>query len=180
MRTIYLVMAAAVLAGCGKSPDGPAPAGQPTAEPTQAAASEPKAAAAGDPCSLVGDAEALFGVPVTATVEAMPNSTSSCEWKSADTRICGSLTVFGPGFNDLADPKTNYSGMTTSLAAFGPVQDVAGVGEEAKVVDGGILGVQLAFRTSKSAALVASACSSGPHSRNDLVLRLAREVAPKL
>lgn len=128
----------------------------------------------------MADAQTLFGIPVTASIATMPNKTQTCEWKSTDERIFGSVTVFGPGWNEGADAATNYTALVTSLKVFGELQDVAGIAEEAKVVDGKIFGVQLALRTSKVAALVASSCASGPYSRTELVERVAREVAGNL
>jgi hypothetical protein len=174
MKTIVVVVSAMGLAACGKSPDDAAPAAASspaTAEPAPAAKS-----AGGDPCTLVADPAATFGQAVTTESTAMPHGARTCEWKSADGRICGSLTVFGPGWFEQADPKTNLSGMATSLAAFGEVNDLAGIGEEAKAVDGGMLGAQIAFRTSKVAALVASSCNE-PLTQAAQAEKLAREVA---
>ena len=110
----------------------------------------------------------------------MPNDTVSCHWKTADGRLCGNVTVFGPGWNEVPDVKANYVAMTGSLKAFGDTQDVSGIGEEAKAVDGGILGAQLAFRTSTHLALVASGCKSDSQSAPALAEKLAREVATHL
>jgi len=136
--------------------------------------------AGGDPCSLIPNAEALIGQPVTAVQATMPNQTVSCQWKAADGRLCGNVTVFGPGWNDVPDVKANYVAMTGSLKAFGGTQDVSGIGEEAKIVDGGMLGVQLAFRTSSHLALVAAGCKSESQTTPALAERLAREVAAHL
>lgn len=179
MRKLVIFMAAAVLASCGKSAaDKPAePAG---ADTTQAAAAPADKPVAGkDPCALVSDPDALFGVPVTSSASAN-TGTVVCEWKSAEGRICGSLTLFVPAYNSSPDPKVNYSAMVTSLGAFGEVKDVAGIGEEARMVDGGMLGAQVAFRTASNAALAASACRSGTEGQIELAQKLAREVAGKL
>ena len=57
---------------------------------------------------------------------------------------------------------------------------MAALGEEAKFVDGGMLGAQLAFRTSQVAVLVGSACSAGSLDKNALAEKLAREIAGRL
>lgn len=136
--------------------------------------------AGGDPCMLVPDPAATFGQPVTADRQAMSRGAQVCEWKNAEGRICGSITVFGPGWNPVPDVRANYAALLTSMGAFGAAKDVAGVGEEARIVDGGMFGTQLAFRTAKTATLVSSACRSGQSGSNELVEKLAREVAPKL
>ena len=136
--------------------------------------------AGGDPCALIPNAEALIGQPVTATRETMPNETISCHWKAADGRLCGNVTVFGPGWNEVPDVKANYVAMTGSLEAFGDTQDVPGIGEEAKAVDGGMLGAQLAFRTRTHLALVAAGCKSESQTAPALAEALAREVVGHL
>lgn len=179
MRKLVIFMAATVLASCGKSAvDNPAkPA---SADATQAAAAPADKPVSGkDPCALVSDPDALFGVPVTSSVTSH-TGTAVCEWKSADGRICGSLTLFTPAYNSSPDPKVNYSAMVTSLGAFGEVKDIAGIGEEARMVDGGMLGAQVAFRTASNAALAASACRSGTEGQVELAQKLAREVSGKL
>lgn len=165
---------AAALAACSKSNDSEkmAPAGAEAGAAVKTAGS--------DPCALVANADAILGQPVTAGHNTNPNNTVDCQWKAADGRICGSLTVFGPGYNDVADAKTNFGAMATSLGAFGQTWDVAGVGEEAKAVDGGMLGAQLTFRKGNHAALVGSACKSGADGPPILAEKLAREVAGKL
>lgn len=179
MRKLVIFMAATVLASCGKSAvDEPAePA---SADATQAAAAPADEPVSGkDPCALVSDPDALFGVPVTSSVTSH-TGTAVCEWKSADGRICGSLTLFTPAYNSSPDPKVNYSAMVTSLGAFGEVKEVAGIGEEARMVDGGMLGAQVAFRTASNAALAVSACRSGAEGQVELAQKLAREVSGRL
>lgn len=177
MQKILVSLAMLALVACSQKSD-PAVAASDSSGAGTAAAEAP--AAAGDACSLVANPEATFGQPVTGSTRTDFNGTRSCDWKSPEGRLCGTLTVFGPGYNAVPDVKANYVGMTTSLKAFGETQDVAGVGEEAKAVDGGILGAQLAFRTGTHLALAASACSSGDDKAPALAEKLAREVAPKL
>lgn len=163
MLKILVSLATIALVACSQS-----------SEPADAAA------AGGDPCSLIPNAEALIGQPVTAARATMPNQTVSCQWKAADGRLCGNVTVFGPGWNEVPDVKANYVAMTSSLKAFGETQDVSGIGEEAKAVDGGMLGAQLAFRTSSHLALVAAGCKSDSQTTPALAEKLAREVAAHL
>ncbi len=174
IRKILVSIAAILLTACSQS-SGERDA---TAQSSSRPASD--APASGDPCSLIPNAEALIGQPVTAAQESMPNQTISCHWKAADGTLCGNVTVFGPGWNEVPDVKANYVGMTTSLKAFGDTQDVSGIGEEAKVVDGGMLGAQLAFRTSTHLALVAAGCKSESQTTPALAEKLAREVAAHL
>ena len=179
MRKLIIVIAAVGLASCGKSTEDKA--AEPVAQDaTQAsAAPDDKPAEGKDPCALVADPQALFGTPVTAS-NTHSTGSSVCEWKSADGRICGSVTLFTPAYNSSPDPKVNFAAMVTSLGAFGEVKDVAGIGEEAKMVDGGMLGAQLALRTASNAALAGSACRSGEFGQVELAQRLAREIAGKL
>ena len=167
------------LASCGKREGEAAP--QPATDPatTAAAPAAGGAAQAPDPCSLVADAQSLFGTPVTSSLT-QATGTAVCEWKSDDGRICGSVTLFTPAANSSADPKVNYAGLVSSLGAFGEVKEVAGIGEEARMVDGGMLGAQVALRTASAAALAGSACRSGPHGQVELAQRLAREIAGRL
>ena len=173
MLKILVSLATIALVACSQSSEERA-AMQSSSQPADAPA------AGGDPCSLIPNAEALIGQPVTAAQATMPNQTVSCQWKAADGRLCGNVTVFGPGWNEVPDVKANYVAMTSSLKAFGETQDVSGIGEEAKAVDGGMLGVQLAFRTSSHLALVAAGCKSDSQTTPALAEQLAREVAAHL
>jgi hypothetical protein len=176
---ILIMIAAGALAACSKSDDPPKTA--PPSETDGVESAPAAAAASSDPCALVENAEAILGQPVTAERNTNPNNTLDCQWKAADGRLCGSLTVFGPGYNETAaDAKTNYGALTTSLKAFGQTWDVAGVGEEAQAVDGGMLGAQLAFRKGSHSALVGSACKAGADGAPGLAEKLAREVAGRL
>jgi hypothetical protein len=136
--------------------------------------------AAGDACTLIPEPVALFGQPVTVKQSKAPTGVISCEWHSAKGQICGSITVFGAGWNEIADVRLNYNAMLTSLGAFGQPYDVRGIGDEARAVDGGMFGAQLAFRTSKAAVLAASACGSETISNPTLVEKVARAIAPRL
>jgi hypothetical protein len=167
------VAAATTLAACSQSNQD-----APSADAAGTNAAAP--AAARDPCKLVANAESVLGQPVSARHNTNPSGTLDCQWKSAEGRLCGSLTVFGAGYNEVGDAKVNYEAMATSLKAFGQTLDVAGVGEEAKAVDGGMLGAQLAFRKGNHAVLVASACKSGGNGPTVLAEKLAREVAAQL
>lgn len=180
MRQIIISLAVMALAACGKSTDGNTtkPAAL-EATPQGATAPADKPVATLDPCTLVSDPDALFGVPVTAS-NSGHTGTTICEWKSADGRICGSITLFVPAANTSPDPKVNFDALVRSLGAFGEVKEVAGIGDEAKMVDGGMLGAQLAFRTASNAALVASACRSGAEGQAELAPALAREIVGKL
>jgi hypothetical protein len=183
MRQILVSLAAATLAACSQSNKEAEPATTPlTTAAAPAAEAAPEAAATdSDPCALVANPEALFGQPVTAGHNTNPNHTVDCQWKSADGRLCGSLTVFGPGYNDVvADPKTNFEGMSKSLGAFGDVTEVTGIGEEARQVDGGMFGAQLAFHQGRYSVLAASACSSAADQAPALAHKLAEEVAARL
>jgi hypothetical protein len=182
LKTLACIAALALVA-CSK-PDAPADTAASSAPPEVSGAAPSEASgttppAVGDICALVANPEATFGQPVTSGTATGVTGTT-CEWKSADGRLCGVLNVFGPGYNPMPDARTQYAGMATSLKAFGQVQDVSGIGEEAKAVDGGMLGAQLAFRTSEHAVLAASGCSSGADKAPALAEKLAREVAPKL
>ncbi len=175
MQKILVSIVAIALTACSQSSGDRDATAQSSSQPASDAS-----AASGDPCSLIPNAEALVGEPVTASQATLPNETFSCQWKTADGRLCGSVTAFGPGWNAVPDVKANYAGMTSSLSAFGQTRDVSGIGEEAKVVDGGILGAQLAFRTSTHLALVAAGCQSAAQTAPTLAEKLAREVAAHL
>jgi hypothetical protein len=174
-----VIAVATTLAACSPSSRDSASAAAPPPPPD---AETPARTTTDTPaCTLVADASATLGQPVTPDHHTSPNDVVDCQWKSADGRLCGSLTVFGPGYNPLAaDAKTNYAAMTQSMGAFGPLQDVAGIGEEAKAVDGGMFGAQLAFHKGAHSVLVASACKSGADAAPALAQRLAAEVASKL
>jgi hypothetical protein len=172
---VLACFAALSLAACSRT-DAPADV---AVSPAPAEAAAAASSAAGDICALVSNPDTTFGQPVTSSTEAGVTGTT-CQWKSADGRLCGLLNVFGPGYDSMPDARTQYAGMTTSLKAFGDAHDVPGIGVEAKAVDGGILGAQLAFHTGTHAVLAASACSSGADKAPALAERLAREVASRL
>jgi hypothetical protein len=171
--------AATALVGCGQSPEKP-DAGMPATTAAADTAAPAAAQEAGGPCSLVADASATFGQAVTAEKKTMPNNTTVCEWKSADGRICGSVTPLGAKWNPVPDVPRNYGALVASLGAFGEVRDQPGIGKEARIVNGGMLGVQLAFRTDDAAVLVASACSAGNLDATAMAQKLATEIASKL
>ena len=175
IRRMFVATLIIALASCGESPD----AGN-NAQLSSSAIPDVSAAASGDPCMLLADPEATLRQPVTASVAVMGNATRACEWKRADGMICGTVTVFGPGWNEVPDVASNYAAMVHSLGAFGEVQTLAGIGEEAHAVDGKLLGTQVAFRTSKAAALVGGACSTDTLTNFALVEAVAREIAPRL
>jgi hypothetical protein len=174
MRRICAIALAATLASCGKSSD--------TTELPKASSDAVAApvASIGDACMLITDPAAVFGFPVTAHKGTMPNKTTTCEWRGADERMCGSVVVFGPGWNEVEDVPVTYAAMVTSLGAFGQMKEIAGLGDEAKGVDGGILGAQVAFRAKNATALVGSTCTSGSLTKLELAERVAGAVAEKL
>jgi hypothetical protein len=170
---VLVISAAIVLASCGKSGDSSSADGTASAESMPASGS--------DTCALVADANAVFGQPITANPSKFPDGTKICEWKAADGMICGSATVFGPGYNEVAaDAQRNFGAMTTSMGAFGEVKEVAGLGEEAKAVDGKFMGGQVAFRKGKYSVLVGGSCTSGSLTKPQLAENLARAIAEKL
>ncbi len=174
MRRIFVMALVMTLASCGQ------PSGTTDAAKVSSDVTPPSAASAGDPCTLIADPAEVFGRPVTANKAMMPNKTNTCEWRGADGSFCGSLVVFGPGWNEVENIPLNYEGMVTSLGAFGQTKEIAGLGEEARGVDGGILGAQVAFRKNNVAALVASACASDSLTKMALAERAAAAVAEKL
>ena len=157
MRKIFGAAVVIILATCGASPSW----------------------SAGDPCTLVSDPATLFGQPVTAKRTTEVNKTVSCSWTTAEGRVCGSVTVFGPGWNETSDVPRTYGALTVSMGAFGKPSDVSGIGEEARAVDGGMFGAQLAFRTSKAAVLVGAACSSTSTKAPAIAEKLSRAIAPR-
>ncbi len=178
MQKLFVLLATVALVSCGRS------ANDKSAEPaapgaTVAAAPAAQPAKGADPCALVADPQTLFGTPVTASAKSATGQ-AMCEWKSEDGRLCGIVTVFVPAANSSPDPKVNFAAMVTSLNAFGEVKDVPGIGEEAKMVDGGMLGAQVALRTATNAALAVSACRSGSAGQVELAQKLASEIAGKL
>ena len=173
-RTVPLLLLSIAIASCGKSP---APQGE------NSPAAAPKAAAVvagGNPCMLVDDANAVFGKSVNAEVATMPNATKSCEWKLSDGRMCGSLGMYGKGWNEAPDVPANYRAMVRSMGAFGTTQPVAGLGEEAAIVDGGMLGTQLAVRTSAAIVHVATSCGGSAAANAEHAQKIAQSVIGKL
>ncbi len=175
IRRIFVATLIIALPSCGESPD----AGN-NAKVPPSANPEVTAAASGDPCALLADPAATFGQPVTASVAVMPNATRACEWKTADGMMCGIVTVFGPGWNEVPDVASNYAAMVRSLGAFGQVQEIVGIGDEAHGVDGKMLGTQGAFRTNKAGGLVGGTCSTKSRTNFALVESVAREIATHL
>jgi hypothetical protein len=176
LTTGFSAILALALASCGKSsePAGSAEAG--TAAAPTASASSP----ARDACALLDDASALFGTPVTAESNSVPGYAISCQWKDQTGRLCGLIIPFGAGWNEAADVNVHYTGIATSMGAFGKTQPLAGVGEEAVVVDGGILGAQAGLRTSTAAANLGAACGGSGAANLEHVEKLTRAVAGKL
>ena len=179
-RTILVALIAAALCSCSKSPGT-------DAEPVSSAndvPSAPVAAAAspasGDPCTLIDDPDTVFGQPVGKGELKESGHMKSCLWNNAAGMMCAMVTPMGAEWNGMADVSTNYSGMVTSMGAFGKTQPVAGIGEEAVIVDGGILGVQIAFRTSKAAVNIGTACGGSAPANLELVQKVAKVVAAKL
>jgi len=175
-RTILLMTLSMALVACGKSP---APESAAAGTPAEATADAP-AASGGDVCALLDDPDTLFGQPVTATASGTPNGTRACEWKTADGRLCGMVTPMGPGWYEVPDLPRNYAAMVTSMGAFGQTHPVAGIGEEAAAVDGGMLGAQMAIRTSKAIANIGAACGGSGAANLEHAEKIARAIAPKL
>jgi hypothetical protein len=179
-RKIPLLLLSIALASCGKSS---APEGAPTASadaPAGANAVAADAAGSGDVCSLIGDPDTLFGQPVTATANSTPNIGKSCEWKNAEGRLCGLVMPFGAAWNPVPDLKRNYDAMATSMNAFGEVNPVAGIGEEAVAVDGKIMGAQMAIRTSNAIANIGAGCGGSGPANLEMAEKIARAIAPRL
>jgi len=133
-----------------------------------------------DPCSLLRDANASIGQPVTASRNSQPGRSSACAWKSADGRLCGGVTVLGSGWNEVPDVAASYKQLTASMTAFGPLNDVADVGDEAQSVDTGSSGVMLVFRQGDKVAVTVSACNGHSLSNDEFTKKLGRELAAQL
>lgn len=174
-RTMTLMLLAMVLTACGKSP-APESAGGASAEAPVSAAN----AASGDVCALIEDADTLFGRPVTASASSTPNGPRACEWKDAEGRLCGMVTPMGAGWYEVPDLPANYAAMVKSMGAFGETSPVAGIGEEAAAVEGGMFGAQMAIRTSKAIANIGTACGGSGPANLEHAEKIARAIAPKL
>src|SRR5690242_6065946 len=97
VRKTGIALFALMMFACGKPSGDAAPA------PAERAADSPSVAApaaGGDGCGLIADASATLGQPVTAESGSAPNGTRHCDWKIAEGRLCGSVTVFGTGYNE--------------------------------------------------------------------------------
>jgi len=173
-RTMTLAVLAMALVACGKSPAPDSAASNAAATP------ETAVAASGDACALIDDPNTLFGQPVTASGSSMPNGTKACEWKNAEGRLCGMVTPMGAGWYEVPDLKRNYDAMVLSMGAFGQTHPVAGIAEEAAAVDGGMLGAQMAIRTSKAIANIGAACGGSGPANLEHAEKIARAIAPKL
>ncbi len=172
-RTMITAILAVAATSCGQPDD--------KAKTTAVSpAAQDQVAATGDPCTLLADPAAVFGQVVTSHAVTAPNRMRMCEWRATDGMPCGTLAVFGPGWNEVPDVPRHYEGMVTSLGAFGEVQEVAGLGEEAHVVDGGMLGAQLAFRTRERATLVGAVCSGGAPTKTALAEKVAHAITETL
>lgn len=69
---------------------------------------------------------------------------------------------------------------SNTMPAFGTTQPLDGVGEEAMVVDGGMLGAQAGLRTATAAANLGAACGGSGPANLEHVEKLTRAVAGKL
>lgn len=169
-----LLLLSLVLASCGRSsaPDG--------ATGARDAPGKAAIVPGGNPCTLVDDPHALFRQSVDAEVTTTPNGTKTCQWKLSDGRICGSVSIFGEGWNEVPDVSANYSAMVSSMGAFGQTQPVAGLGEEAAVVDGGMLGTQMAVRTGKVLAHIDASCGGSSAKNLEHAEKIARSAIGKL
>lgn len=173
-RTMMLVLLAMTFAACGKSPAPDGAANDSAAAPASAAAT------ARDACALIDDPSTLFGQAVTASGETMPNGTQTCEWKNAGGQLCGTVTPMGPGWYEVPDLKANYDAMASSMGAFGKTFPVAGIGEEAVAVDGGMLGAQMAIRIGTAIANIGAACGGSGPANLEHAEKIARAIAAKL
>jgi len=170
-----LMMLSMALVACGKSS---APeSGSTTSAEGPASAPAP---ASGDVCALIDDPNTLFGRTVTASASSMPNGTSSCQWMDVEGRLCGMVTPMGAGWYEVPDLPGNYAAMVKSMGAFGPTHPVAGIGEEAVAVDGGMLGAQMSIRTSKAIANIGASCGESGPANLEHAEKIARAIAPKL
>jgi hypothetical protein len=179
-RKIPLLLLSIALASCGKSS---APEVAPAASadaPAAANVTADAAAGSGDVCSLIDDPDTLFGQPVTASASSLPTAPKACEWKNAEGRLCGLVMPFGADWNPVPNLKLNYDAMATSMKAFGEVNPVAGIGEEAVAVDGKIMGAQMAIRTSKAIANIGAACGGSGPGNLEHAEKIARAIAPRL
>jgi hypothetical protein len=180
-RTILVALIAMALGSCSKSAGPDAKTDSAVNETGSApAAAAVTSSASRDPCTLIDDPDAVFGQPVAKGELKETGHLKSCLWNNAAGMMCAIVTPMGADWNGMADVGTNYSGMVTSMGAFGKTQPVAGIGEEAVIVDGGILGVQIAFRTSKAAVNIGAACAGGAAANLELVQKVAKVVAAKL
>jgi predicted small lipoprotein YifL len=175
-RTILLMTLSMALVACGKSS---APESADAAAPAEAPASA-TASAGGDICALIEDPDTLFGQPVTAAAHDGPNGLNACEWKNAEGRLCGMVTPMGSGWYAVPSLEQGFKGMVTSMGAFGKTYAVAGIGEEAAAVDGGMLGAQMAIRTSRAIANIGAACGGSGPANLEHAEKIARAIAPKL
>jgi hypothetical protein len=179
-RTILVALMGVALCACGKSagPDTVSSANEAPSAP--AATTAATSAVSGDPCTLIDDPDAVFGQPVGKGQLKETGHMRSCLWNNTAGMMCAMVTPMGADWNGMADVGTNYSGMVTSMGAFGKTQPVAGIGDEAVIVDGGMLGVQIAFRTSKAAVNIGAACAGNAAANLELVQKVAKVVAAKL
>jgi hypothetical protein len=175
-RTILLMTLSIALVACGKSS---APDGATAMAPAEAPATAP-ASGGGDICALIDDPNTLFGQPVTAAAHDGPNGINACEWKNAEGRLCGMVTPMGPGWYEVPSLEQGFKGMVTSMGAFGKTFPVAGIGEEAAAVDGGMLGAQMAIRTTKAIANIGAACGGSGPANLEHAEKIARAIAPNL
>jgi hypothetical protein len=175
-RTILLMTLSMALVACGKSS---APENAAAAAPAEAAAGAP-ASAGRDICALIEDPDTLFGQAVTATPHDGPGGINACEWKNAEGRLCGMVTPMGPGWHEVPSLAQGFSGMVTSMGAFGKTYPVAGIGEEAAAVDGGMLGAQMAIRTGTAIANIGAACGGNGAANLEHAEKIARAIAPRL
>ena len=133
-----------------------------------------------DPCALLPDARETIGLPVTATKNSQEGRSTSCTWKSAEGRLCGSATVVGRGWLEVPDIQTSYLELSSSMSLLGSASIVTSVGDEAVLIDAGPKGVSLVFREDDKVAVVVSACNGHSLPNAEFARRLGREIAGNL
>ena len=134
----------------------------------------------GDPCTFIRDANTVFGLPVKSTLNSPPGRSTACAWKSAEGRNCGSISVLGKGWTEVPDASRGYEQIVASMAKFGMVNKVDGVGDDAQAVDVGSDGVMLAFRKGTRAAMIVTACNGHSLSNGEFAKKLGSMVAAQL
>jgi hypothetical protein len=160
----------ALLAGCGPS-------------------GAPKAAKAGaDVCAMAGDAQAVFGVAVTA--EADPGDgaiAGGCSWRSADGVVTGEAALFTAQSiatdADAATTPAMFAKLSKSIDALSDaaVEPVTGLGDEAnRTVQTFGDQTQIVVRKGDQVLLVRASAGNDLEKTNALAERLARTLVERV